>query len=68
MDAEAFNLSVRAFLKKVGVNSQREIERYVEEAVREGHLRGDETLAVRMQLDVEGKAEPLVIESEVRLR
>lgn len=67
MDAEAFNISVRAFLKKVGVNSQREIERYVDEAVREGRLRGDETLAVRMQLDVEGKAEPLVIESEVKL-
>lgn len=34
---EAFNMSVRRFLKEVGVTSQREIERAVREA---GGLRG----------------------------
>ncbi len=31
MDQETFNLSIRKFLKMVGVNSQRELEQVVEE-------------------------------------
>ncbi|MEJ2061239.1 MAG: DUF6494 family protein [Gammaproteobacteria bacterium] len=67
MDAEVFNTSLRSFLKKVGITSQREIERYVDDAIREGKLQGNEILAVSMQLSVEGRDEPLVIEGEVRL-
>lgn len=44
---EAFNMSVRRFLKEVGVTSQREIERAVREA---GGLRG--TAEVKMVLTV----------------
>ena len=36
MDEEAFNLSIRKFLKMVGINSQREIERAVAK-LREQH-------------------------------
>ena len=32
MDQETFNLSIRKFLKMVGVNSQREIEQAVQKA------------------------------------
>jgi hypothetical protein len=41
MDEDRFNMSVRKFLKVVGVTSQREIEAAVREAVRSGRLRGD---------------------------
>ena len=33
MDQETFNLSIRKFLKMVGVNSQREIEQAVQKAI-----------------------------------
>ena len=35
MDQETFNLSIRKFLKMVGVNSQREIEQAVQKSVGE---------------------------------
>lgn len=36
MDEDSFNIAVRRFLKVVGVNSQREIERIVREGKNEG--------------------------------
>ena len=47
MDEDRFNMSVRKFLKLVGVTSQREIENAVREAVKAGRLRGDEALQAR---------------------
>ena len=41
MDEEAFNLSVRRFLKKLGVTSQREIELAVREQLDAGALSGE---------------------------
>lgn len=54
MNEEAFNLSVRRFLKVVGISSQREIERAVVKALREGLISGSETFAATMTLDVAG--------------
>ena len=53
MDEETFNLTVRKFLKEVGVTSQREIEKAVREALAAGRLRGDEQLAATMRLSVD---------------
>lgn len=50
MDEEKFNMSLRRFLKQVGVTSQKEIER----AVRKGNLGGTGKLTVRMVLTAEG--------------
>ena len=44
MDEEVFNMSVRKFLKKLGVTAQREIELAVREQLEGGDLQGDETL------------------------
>ena len=44
MDEEVFNMSVRKFLKKLGVTAQREIELAVREQLDGGDLQGDETL------------------------
>ena len=40
MNEDAFNMSVRKFLKKVGVTAQREIEQAVREAAASGKLKG----------------------------
>lgn len=50
MDNEIFNMSIRSFLKMVGVGSQREIEQAVAQALVSTHLKGHEKLPVRMTL------------------
>ena len=53
MDEEAFNISVRKFLKKLGVTAQREIELGVREKIDEGGLQGDETLPARATVTID---------------
>lgn len=53
MDQDTFNLSIRKFLKTVGVGSQRELEQAVAAALANATLAGTETLAVTMTLEVE---------------
>jgi hypothetical protein len=67
MDEEAFNLSTRKFLKKLGVTSQREIELGLRDAVDSGRLKGDERLPARAVLTVEGLEQDIVIEGEISL-
>ena len=52
MDEDKFNLTVRKFLKEVGVTSQREIEKAVRDAIADGRLNGNETLEAKMTLEV----------------
>jgi hypothetical protein len=52
MEQEAFNLSVRKFLKMVGVRSQHEIEEAVAKAIASGAITGVETLPATMTLKV----------------
>ncbi|MDX1425688.1 MAG: DUF6494 family protein [Kiloniellales bacterium] len=54
MNEDRFNMEMRKFLKKVGVTSQREIERTVQEAIADGRLQGNETLKARVKLSIEG--------------
>lgn len=52
MNEETFNTSIRKFLKLVGVNSQREIEQAVAQAITSGKLAGDETFPVKVTLEM----------------
>ena len=52
MDDEQLNMNIRKYLKKVGVNSQREIENAVRDALANGRINGDEALAVSVTLSV----------------
>ena len=52
MNEETFNLSVRKFLKMVGVNSQREIEQAVQKAVANGAIAGTESFPASMTLEI----------------
>ncbi len=67
MNEEQFNMEIRKFLKKVGVTSQREIERAVQEAVSTGRLGGGETLKARMTLSIDGLGLTLDIDGEIAL-
>jgi 16S rRNA U516 pseudouridylate synthase RsuA-like enzyme len=68
VDEEAFNLSVRKFLKQLGITSQREIELAVRQLVDEGRLTGDERLPARATVTVEGLDREIVVEGEIQLR
>ena len=54
MNEEVFNMSLRKFLKKVGVTSQREIEKAVRSAIDAGRIKGTETLAAEVTIKVAG--------------
>jgi Family of unknown function (DUF6494) len=44
MNEDVFNVSIRKFLKMLGVSAQREIEKMVQRALAEGKLKGNERL------------------------
>ena len=67
MNEDAFNMSVRKFLKKVGVTAQREIETAVRGAVDAGTLSGDETLKAAVTLTVNGVDLKVDIDGDIEL-
>lgn len=67
MNDEALNMSIRKFLKTVGVNSQLAIEKAVQKAIAEGRLKGNESLPAAMSLTI-GKLDMNVkFDGEIRL-
>jgi ribosomal protein L1 len=67
MNEDIFNMSLRKYLKRVGVTSQRELEAAVQQAIAEGQLKGDESLKVKVTLSVTGLDLSHVIEGEIDL-
>jgi Family of unknown function (DUF6494) len=63
MEEDKFNISLRKFLKQVGVTSQQEIER----VVREKSLRGKGTLKVKVVLTAEGTGLTHTVEGQIDL-
>ena len=68
MDQETFNLSIRKFLKTIGVNSQREIEQAVHTALQQARLPGSEALAAKMTLEIPALGLKVPFDGELRLR
>lgn len=64
MDEEALNIQIRKFLKKVGITSQREIERAVRDAGAAGTL-GSGQLKATVTLDVPELGVHEVIEGSI---
>ncbi|MGH8681222.1 MAG: DUF6494 family protein [Burkholderiales bacterium] len=52
MNEDTFNLSIRKFLKMVGVNSQRAIEQAVASARASGSIRGNESFPAQVTLEI----------------
>ena len=68
MDQETFNLSIRKFLKMVGINSQREIEQAVATALASGAIKGSEVFSAKVTLVVAGVGIDVSFDGEIRLR
>ena len=67
MDEDRFNMSVRKFLKVVGVTSQREIENAIHEAVNAGRLSGEGTVKAKVTLTVEAVGLKHEVEEDIEL-
>lgn len=67
MNEEAFNLSIRKFLKMVGINSQREIEHAVIAALNARQIQGTESFPARMTLEVPGVKLKVAYEGTIEL-
>jgi len=68
MDDEVFNISLRKFLKMVGVSSQREIEQSVAKALQDKAIAGTETFPATMTLEIPGLTLRITFHGEVKLQ
>ena len=67
MDEEVFNMSLRKFLKTLGVTAQREIELAVREQLEGGDLQGNETLDATATVTIVGLARDVVVSGRISL-
>ena len=68
MNEDVFNLQIRKFLKKVGIQSQRQIELAVRNAIETGQLTGTETLNAKVHLTVDAVDVDHTIEDTIALK
>lgn len=68
MDQETFNFSIRKFLKMVGINSQREIEQAVANALSKGAIKGNEAFPAKVTLVVASIGIDVSFDGEIRLQ
>jgi len=67
MNDETLNMSIRKFLKTVGVNSQLAIEKAVQKAVADGKLKGNEAFPAAMTLSIGKLNLDIKFDGEIRL-
>ena len=67
MDEEVFNMQLRRFLKKVGIQSQREIELAVRQSIEAGVLAPTDKLKAQVLLQVPTVGLKVTIEDEIAL-
>jgi hypothetical protein len=67
MNEETFNLSLRKFLKMVGVSSQNEIEKAVAHALAQKSINGNEVFPAAMTLEIAGINLSVTFEGRIAL-
>ncbi|MBP0631038.1 MULTISPECIES: DUF6494 family protein [unclassified Cupriavidus] len=67
MDEETFNLSIRKFLKVVGVSSQREIEQAIAQAIADGAISATGRFPVTMTLELPAAKLKAKFDGEIQL-
>jgi len=68
VDQETFNLSIRKFLKMVGVGSQREIEQAVQNALASQRIKGEESFVAKVTLEIPALGLKVPFDGEIRLK
>lgn len=65
---ETFNLSLRRFLKRLGISSQQQIEASVLRAMEEGSLVGARTIKVRAVIELPDTGLVHAVDGEIELK
>ena len=68
MNEETFNVSIRKFLKMVGVNSQRAIEQAVDRAIADDTIQGTESFPATVTLEIAGLKLNVKFDGEIKLQ
>jgi hypothetical protein len=68
MNEDTLNISIRKFLKMVGVSSQREIEQAVARGLASGLVAGKESLPAAMTLEIAGLQLRVRFDGEIHLQ
>ena len=68
MNDDELNISIRKFLKMVGISSQREIERAVAAAMAAKRIQGSESFPAKVTLEVAGLQVNATFDGEIRLQ
>lgn len=68
MDEDEFNMSIRKFLKKVGITSQREIEKAIRSGLDSGAISEQDSIKVSVTLHIDQQDPDLVIDGEIKLQ
>jgi len=67
MNEDVFNMSLRKFLKKVGITGQRAIEEAVRTSLSQGRLKDNEKLPAKVTLTLGRTELNVVIDGEIEL-
>ena len=67
MNEDVINLEIRKFLKKVGISSQRAIEKALQEAAAAGRLDGISSLQASMTLEIAALGLVHVVDGEIAI-
>jgi hypothetical protein len=68
MDQDTFNISIRKFLKTVGVGSQREIEQAVAKAIADNRIGGSDTFPATMTLRIDALGLDITFDGDIALQ
>tara|TARA_B100001250_G_C19560468_1_gene683075 strand:+ start:579 stop:785 length:207 start_codon:yes stop_codon:yes gene_type:complete len=67
MNEENLNLEIRKFLKKVGISSQKIIENYITNAVKEGNLRTKDEVEIEMKMILKDQNIEHIISDKIKI-
>ena len=68
MDEDNLNIEIRKFLKKVGITSQREIEKFIRESISNGKLKEGQSIEISMNLSSENRELSHIIKETIHIK
>ena len=68
MDEDNLNIEIRKFLKKVGITSQREIEKFIRESINNGKLKEGQSIEISMNLSSENNELSHIIKETINIK
>ena len=68
MDEDSLNIEIRKFLKKVGITSQREIEKFIRKSIADGSLKEGQSIEISMNLSSENRELSHIIKETIHIK